>query len=199
MPGKPVPKGGWRVRVIAGELRGRRLVAPAGDRTRPTAARVREALFDVLAPWVGGGGVLDLYAGSGALGIEALSRGHAYAWFVERAPAALAALRDNVRALGLTDRATVVADDVARFLQTRLGSAGVQFELVLADPPYALGAAPLIRWFGGGVPGRPPGLLALEHAAREELPAACGNLERAWSRTYGDTGLSIYRFRIPEA
>ena len=183
------------MRVLAGDLRGRRLVAPGDDRTRPTAARVREALFDVLAPlYPGGGAVLDLYAGSGALGIEALSRGFARACFVERGPVALRALRHNLRTLGVEDRATVVSGDVGRFLDSPRATSE-HFDLVLADPPYALGAAALVGRLGRSAAGPASGLLAVEHLAREELPPDSGNLERIWSRTYGGTGLSIYRWR----
>jgi 16S rRNA (guanine966-N2)-methyltransferase len=117
------------VRVVAGEFKGRRLRAPRGSRTRPTADRVREALFSMLGD-VSGARVLDLYAGSGALGIEALSRGAESAVFVERDHAALAALARNLEAVGA--KAEVRRQDVARFLARPEGS----FDLVFCDPPY---------------------------------------------------------------
>jgi len=117
------------VRVVAGEFKGRRLHAPRGARTRPTADRVREALFSMLGD-VSGARVLDLYAGSGALGIEALSRGAESAVFVERDRRALAALRRNLDAVGA--EAEVRQQDVARFLGHPEGT----FDLVLCDPPY---------------------------------------------------------------
>ena len=120
------------VRVIAGELRGRRLQAPKGDTTRPTSDRVREATFNALGSLeaIDGAAVLDGFAGSGALGIEALSRGAAHCLFVERDRAALDALRTNLDALGLgADRATVRAGDVE-------GVEGT-WDLALLDPPYA--------------------------------------------------------------
>lgn len=117
------------VRVVAGEFKGRRLHAPRGARTRPTADRVREALFSMLGD-VSGARVLDLYAGSGALGIEALSRGAESAVFVERDRRALAALRRNLDAVGA--EAEVRHQDVARFLGHPEGT----FDLVLCDPPY---------------------------------------------------------------
>jgi len=124
--------GGMRgVRVIAGELGGRRLRAPRGAATRPTAERVREAVFSMLGD-VRDLDVLDLFAGSGALGIEALSRGAAHATFVERAPAALDALRANLDALGLGARARVVAGDA----RSALRGPG-KYDLVFIDPPYA--------------------------------------------------------------
>jgi 16S rRNA (guanine966-N2)-methyltransferase len=117
------------VRVVAGTFKGRRLAAPRGTRTRPTADRVREALFSMLGD-VGEARVLDLYAGSGALGIEALSRGADSAVFVERDAQALAAIERNLAAVGV--EATVVRQDVLRFLARADGA----FDLVFCDPPY---------------------------------------------------------------
>jgi 16S rRNA (guanine966-N2)-methyltransferase len=117
------------VRVVAGEFKGRRLHAPRGARTRPTADRVREAIFSMLGD-VSGARVLDLYAGSGALGIEALSRGAESAVFVERDPGALAALRRNLDAVGAG--AEVRRQDALRFLARGEGT----FDLVFCDPPY---------------------------------------------------------------
>jgi 16S rRNA (guanine966-N2)-methyltransferase len=117
------------VRVVAGEFRGRRLAAPRGTRTRPTADRVREALFSMLGD-VSGARVLDLYAGSGALGIEALSRGADSAVFVERDPRAVAAIERNLESLGVEQE--VLREDVVRFLRRGAGT----FDLVFCDPPY---------------------------------------------------------------
>src|SRR5947208_2259988 len=123
------------MRVIAGRLGGRRLKAPAGARTRPTAERVREALFAMLED-VADARVLDLFAGSGALGIEALSRGAASAVFVERDPAALRALRENLAALGLgRDVAEVRRSDAMRALHSAQRR-GENYDLVFIDPPY---------------------------------------------------------------
>ena len=119
--------------MIAGRYGGRRLQAPPGDATRPTADRVREALFSILGERVAGARVLDLFAGSGALGLEALSRGAREVTFVERAPAALKALRANLAALGAD--ADVVRADALRWLRAASGGAR-QYDLVLLDPPY---------------------------------------------------------------
>src|SRR3954453_13668244 len=121
------------MRVIAGSYGGRTLKAPAGDGTRPTSDRVREALFSILGDRVAGARVLDLFAGSGALGIEALSRGAASATFVDDAPAALRVLRANLEALG--EDAEVVRADAVRWLRAASGRAH-QYDLVLLDPPY---------------------------------------------------------------
>jgi 16S rRNA (guanine966-N2)-methyltransferase len=130
------------VRVVAGTARGIGLTAPAGRATRPTSDRVREATFNALHSLgaVERARVLDLYAGSGALGIEALSRGATLCTFVESAPAALAALRANVAATGLAARATVVAAPVERYLDGPRASC----DLVLIDPPYAFDGWPAL-------------------------------------------------------
>ncbi len=123
------------MRVVAGTARGRRLLTPPGRDTRPTADRVREAVFNALHSrgLVADATVLDLYAGSGALGIEALSRGAASATFVERSPEALRCVRANLVATGLAERATVVGAEATAFLQ----NATERFDLALLDPPYA--------------------------------------------------------------
>jgi 16S rRNA (guanine966-N2)-methyltransferase len=118
------------VRVVAGELRGRRLEAPRGDEVRPTADRVREALFSILGE-LDGVRVLDLYCGTGALGIEAVSRGAAEATLVDAKPAAA---RRNVEALGLSERCKVVRADAVRYLRRTRD----RFDLVFCDPPYRL-------------------------------------------------------------
>jgi 16S rRNA (guanine966-N2)-methyltransferase len=124
------------VRVVAGELRGRRILAPEGTTTRPTTDKVREAVFNALGSLdlVVGADVADLYAGSGAMGIEALSRGAASCTFVERDRDALRALRANIEALGLADRARVTGGDVLAV------AAAVDADVVFADPPYGFAA-----------------------------------------------------------
>lgn len=180
------------MRITGGTLRSRVLKAPRGLATRPTTDRVREALFSILASRGGlvalGGRVLDLYAGTGALGLEALSRGARHATFVERDKAALAALRANVRELGLEARATVLPVAVDRALARAAGP----FDLVFADPPWddvtstvpaALGA--LAASVAEGA------LVVLEHRAGDVAPEIPG-LALASSRRYGDTELAFY-------
>jgi 16S rRNA (guanine966-N2)-methyltransferase len=172
------------LRIVAGEWGGRRLVAPRGRATRPTSDRVREALFSILGP-LDGARVLDLFAGSGALGLEALSRGAAHATFVERERAALRALRDNVADLAAD--AEVVAGDARAFLRAAQ-ERGAQYDLVFLDPPYRAAAglaqeldlAPVLA-DGGRVVG--------ESDRREplELP-----LPLTDERRYGDTLIRIY-------
>jgi 16S rRNA (guanine966-N2)-methyltransferase len=126
------------VRIVGGAFGGRRLAAPRGRLVRPTAERVREALFSRLGP-LAGGAVLDLFAGSGALGFEALSRGAATCLFADDAAASIACLRANVRALCLEGRATVRRGDFKRVLRDE-ARGGVRYDLVLLDPPYSAAA-----------------------------------------------------------
>lgn len=184
------------MRVIAGRLGGRRLVAPRGAETRPTTDRVREALFSALGD-VSGAAVCDLYAGTGALGIEALSRGAARAVFVESGRAALAALRENLASLDLGQIARVIPLPVERALDRLTQVEGdAPFDLVLMDPPWAAlpaaaaAAGRLVRLGLLAPPGR-PARLVLEHARRDAAPAIPG-LSLESTRTYGDTAVSLY-------
>ena len=166
-------------RIIAGEFGGRRLSVPADVRVRPTADRVREAWMSILAGRLPGARVLDLFAGSGALGLEALSRGAAHATFVDLLPAAIATIHANAAALGVADRVTVRRGDALRFIQKLEPDA---FDLALADPPYTLPFAErLIAAFRARPFAR---FLAVEHPASLE-PAADE------TRRYGDIALSF--------
>jgi 16S rRNA (guanine966-N2)-methyltransferase len=123
------------MRVIAGDAKGRALVAPKGNTTRPATDRIRESLFAILEPSLRGARVLDLFAGAGTLGIEALSRGAAHATFVERSAEALAALRKNVAATGFREHADIVSASVLGFLER--GGPAASYDLVFVDPPFA--------------------------------------------------------------
>jgi 16S rRNA (guanine(966)-N(2))-methyltransferase RsmD len=179
------------VRVIAGTLGGRRLHAPRGRDTRPTSDRVREALFMALEP-LDGVRVVDLFAGSGALGIEALSRGAAHVDFVERERAARAVLERNLQELGLTDRATLWTLELPRGL-TRLGDALAHADLVLADPPYggALARATLVTL--SHAPLGEGARIVVEHHAKDALPEREGALVRVRERRYGETVVGTWR------
>ena len=175
------------MRIVAGEHRGRRLRAPSGAGTRPTADRVREALFSILGP-VEGMRVLDLYAGSGALAIEALSRGAASATFVESARPALDAIRANLEAIG-ADGQEVVAADALAWLRRRAPEGA--FDLVFCDPPYD--AAPRVAQPLSELLPRvtaPEGRIVTESAKRTPLAL---DLPLADERTYGATRIAIHR------
>jgi 16S rRNA (guanine966-N2)-methyltransferase len=172
------------VRVTGGQLRGRRLRAPR-DGVRPSSDRVRESLFARLDD-LEGAAVLDLYAGTGVLGVEAVSRGAARLVCVERAPKVLATLQRNLTDLGLGDRARVIADDAPRAVR-RLGEAGERFDLVFLDPPYAgeeLERA-LEAVSGSGVLSA-HGRVVAEHSRRHPVPTVDG-LVAVDARRYGDT------------
>jgi 16S rRNA (guanine966-N2)-methyltransferase len=170
------------MRIVAGEWGGRRLVAPPGRGTRPTTDRVREAWMSAVDPYIDGARVLDLFAGSGALGLEALSRGAAHATFVEQAPSALQSLRANLSALGAAARADVVRADAVRYVA---GLEAGAFEVAFADPPYAQGFAAALAAAFAAVPFA--GLLCIEHGRNDEIPELPG----ARTRRYGDTALTF--------
>ncbi len=183
------------MRVIAGNLRGRPLKAPRGDATRPTTDRVREALFAMLGD-LAGDRVLDPYAGSGAIGIEALSRGARHVVFVESARPAVACIRHNLEQLGLKRAATVLSSRVEKS-RARVQGVG-PFDLVYCDPPWShlersvVGLRDLLE--GGLAAGG--GTIVIEHPARATIPELGPELGRLSDRRlYGDTALSV--FRIP--
>jgi 16S rRNA (guanine966-N2)-methyltransferase len=176
------------MRVIAGAYKGRRLTTPPGSATRPTSDRVREALFSILGD-VGGFRVLDLFAGSGALGIEALSRGAAEAVFVESGRRAAAAIAANLRAVG-DPPATVRAEDVLAYLGRARGQA---YELVFADPPYS-SATRLGERLSELLPGvlHEASLTVTESDKRTPLDLSLPLIDE---RVYGDTRIAIHRGR----
>jgi 16S rRNA (guanine966-N2)-methyltransferase len=187
------------MRITGGTLRSRQLQAPRGQSTRPTSDRVREALFGILgsAGALAGAKVLDLYAGTGALGLEALSRGAARATFVESSRDALVALRANVAALGLQARTRIVAGDVRAHVAS-LARQGA-FDLVLADPPWELVDAGVPQAVlaslaqSGGLADH--ATVVLEHAARSASPRIDA-LVPTDERRYGDTALAFFKIGI---
>jgi 16S rRNA (guanine(966)-N(2))-methyltransferase RsmD len=181
------------MRITAGEHRGRRLRSPKGARTRPTSDLLRQAIFNVLGARIQGARVLDLFAGTGALGLEALSRGAAEVTFVERDRAALASLRTNLAGLGLSSRARVVAQETLAALDG-LARAGERFDCVLLDPPYSGGLA--LRCVETLAPGgilSQNALLLVQAFHKTEVPARAGVLSQVWRRRYGETRLTLYR------
>jgi len=178
-------------RIIAGTAGGRRLAVPPGSATRPTADRVREALFSSVIAAVGplaGLRVLDLYAGSGALGLEALSRGAAHALLVDSDARAVRTMRSNAAALGLAG-AEIRADRVERAL---LAAPPAAYDVVLADPPYAVEAAAVdavLRLLAVNLWLAPGGLVVLERSSRGQPPTWPDELSVQFSRRYGEATL----------
>ena len=175
------------MRIVGGNLGGRVLRAPAGADTRPTSEKVREAIFNILGS-VDGARVLDLFAGSGGLGIEALSRGAAHATFVDVAKTALTVVRTNLRELGLDARATVLAGDAIAAARQ-----GGPWQLVFIDPPddsdlamRAVLAIPPANLAPGAA-------IVIEHDRRHVPPETIGSLLRTDQRRYGDTMVSFFR------
>jgi 16S rRNA (guanine966-N2)-methyltransferase len=182
------------MRIIGGHGRGRPLRGPRGLRTRPTADRVRVSLFDMLGPAVAGARVLDLFAGTGAVGIEALSRGAARVVFVEREQAALRALRANLAAIAAARAAArVMAGDVLRVLPD-LGAQEGPFDFIFVDPPYAttLAARTLEALVATRVC-RDGTEVVVQHSTRTRLPSLAGLAAHRRPRVFGDTALTFLR------
>ena len=181
------------MRIIAGTLKGRRLIAPAGQSVRPTSDRLRETLFNVLGDSIVGTRVLDAFAGTGAIGIEALSRGAVYVTFIESEARVVRVLSENIRACGVTDACAIIRHD---FLRARPSGAPVDF--VIADPPYDIATLEDVvargaGWLAGG------GRLVLEHSRRRISPEAADGLRRTRILTSGDSALSFYdRLTVPD-
>jgi 16S rRNA (guanine966-N2)-methyltransferase len=177
------------VRVIAGAFKGRRLATPGWTGLRPTSDKLRETLFNVLGGRIEGARVLDGFAGTGAVGIEALSRGAAAVTFVERDARAVALVRENLARCGVADRCAIIRADLRQAARGRLSDA--RFDVIVLDPPYD----------GRDVPGAldaaaalvaPGGVLVLEHARRRPAPDTAGALARARDLAAGDSALAFY-------
>ncbi len=179
-------------RIIAGQNKGRRLKLPAGALTRPTGARVRQTLFDILAPRLPGCRFLDAFAGGGGIGLEALSRGAARVVFVDSSPAAIAALRANLALLRGVGHTQVLRQD-SRLALAALADAGVRFDIVYLDPPYdsELYEALLEQLSDTGLVER-DGLVVAEHFHKRALPETIGRLRRTREVRVGDHRLSFY-------
>jgi len=181
------------MRIIAGALKGRELVTPRGHRTRPTADQVRIALMDTLMPSLGGACFLDLFAGAGSVGLEALSRGAERAVFVERDHDAAGALRRNVAALHVAGQTLVLPMDAARALN-RLAALGERFDLVFLDPPYGAGLVEdtLLR-LGAGELLTLDSIVVAQHFTKHVPPGRIGALAAYRSRRFGETTLTFFR------
>lgn len=176
------------MRITGGELRGRSIQTLKGQQTRPTSSKVREAVFNILRDHLPGSRWLDLFGGSGIMGIEALSRGAAHATFVESSPAAFLVLKSNLQRLGLMDRVTLMRGDALMFLRRT----HLVFDLAYVDPPWGKN---LYGFILGGLGGHlaPQALVLCEHSAKLILPAEAPGLEVVEQRLYGDIGLTLYQ------
>ena len=173
------------MRVIAGLAKGRRLVVPKGGATRAATDRIRETLFGILTPYLAGAEVLDLFAGAGSLGIEALSRGAAHATFVEKSPPAIAAIKTNLETTRLAGHATVVRADALAYL-----AGPVRADIAFCDPPFAdvaLHGAVLAAVAG-------PGRLVVARALRKHLPAIPPTLTVARMKEIGEETLLLLQY-----
>ncbi len=182
------------MRVVAGVYGGRPLSAPKGNHARPTSDRVKESLFAILRDDVLDAAVLDMYAGSGALGIEALSRGARRVTFVDQHPRSIAAIRANLRALGTPEGSTRVVKATATAFFGRSSTGDDAYDVVFLDPPYDAELtevfAPLVVRSSGLLT---DATLVLEHASRTSVAEAYGAITRQRAQRYGDTTLSFFR------
>jgi 16S rRNA (guanine966-N2)-methyltransferase len=184
------------MRVIAGEAKGRGLVAPTGTGTRPATDRIRETLFQILEPDLGDARVLDLFAGAGTLGIEALSRGAVHVTFVERSAPALAALRKNVATTGFAGRSEVVATNVIGFLDR--GASSVRYDFAFLDPPFA-DVAVLEQTLAHPnlASSLAPGARVIVRILRKHPPRLPANAEAVRTKQIGEENLVFLRYSEP--
>jgi len=189
-------KNGWsELRVISGTARGRSLKPVPGMGTRPTTDKVKEALFSMIGPYFDGGCVLDLFAGTGGLGIEALSRGAEQAIFVDKDPKAVEVVKHNVQAAGVAEQSEVYRNDAKRAIKA-LTKRDISFELIFLDPPYRLKDADELlegMWNDGLI--SEDATIVVEHDSKHEYPEEIGPLY-VWKKTeYGEIGITVYRVK----
>ncbi|MCP8970265.1 16S rRNA (guanine(966)-N(2))-methyltransferase RsmD [Ectobacillus ponti] len=180
------------MRVVSGKCKGHPLRAVPGTGTRPTTDKVKESIFNIIGPYYEGGTVLDLFGGSGGLGIEALSRGMEKAIFVDKDMKAVQTIRQNLESCRLTEFAEVYRNEAERALKA-LVKRGIRFDLVLLDPPYkGQKIAALIGIMDQHDLLQPQAVIMAEHAVEETLPDRIGALARTRYENYGITAISIY-------
>jgi 16S rRNA (guanine(966)-N(2))-methyltransferase RsmD len=179
------------MRVIAGSLKGRQLRTPAWEGLRPTSDKLRETLFNILAPRVVGARVIDAFAGTGALGLEALSRGAAWVTFIERDPRAQRLIAENLERCGTGNLCAIMRASAARgFERLRADAAFVPFDIILLDPPYDQPSEKILKDAARMV--APRGVVVLEHARRRPAPQSVGGLVSVRHVETGDSALSFY-------
>jgi 16S rRNA (guanine966-N2)-methyltransferase len=190
------------VRIIAGEFRGRRLQTPKGRNIRPTSDRVREAIFSAIRTRIAGANVLDLFAGTGALGLEALSRGAARATFIDNHIEAIRLIEENIGLCGVQERTVVMR----RAILPSLGVLAAQpanapgFHLVFLDPPYGQNKVPAVLERLTALSLVPAKAVAVaEHHHNDAIPSRCGSWHKTKERRYGDTLISYFSCESPDA
>ena len=184
------------MRVIAGKYRGRKLKSPPSLQTRPTSDRLRVTLFNILAPRINGARFLDLCAGSGAVGIEALSRGAAHVTFVDRSRKMYALIETNLKTLKVDeDEIEIVSKEVLEFLRKRATQEAVPFDMIFFDPPYAMDYETVLDYVGEHATRvlAEDGVVIVEHHRKKHLKEEFGALRRHRMLKQGDSCLSFYR------
>ena len=182
------------MRVIAGSYKGRRLQSPAGLGVRPTPDRVREALFSILSPYIRQARLVDLYAGTGAVGLEALSRGAGCVVFVEQKRSSLNLLSENLKRCHNPSGAIVISSDVRQVFSRSEFLKWAPYDIVYADPPYhSRETAAILSLLGSRVPLAQEGMVILEHRSQANLPEKVGSLQQVRQARFGDTTLSFFK------
>jgi len=182
------------MRITGGTGRGRTLRVPAGEQVRPTSDKVKQALFNILGDRVPGSVFLDLFAGAGGIGIEALSRGAARAVFVDGFRESLDVVKQNIDLAGFADNAEAVLSKVEPFLKKRTGP----YDIVFLDPPYKMELLPLLQLIAASTLLKPDAVVIAEHFKKQPSPERAGELERYREAVYGDTVLAFYSIRSQE-
>lgn len=181
------------MRVIAGELKGRSLQSVPGKGTRPTTDKVKESIFNIIGPFFEGGICLDLFAGSGALGIEALSRGMDYAIFIDKNFQAIKTINKNIEALGLEEKSEIYRTDALRALRV-LQKRDMRMDYIFIDPPYnQQNIEVLLIQIVEKQLLNPQGIIVCEHSSDLQLPNSIGNIQVVKNGVYGITGITIYQ------
>ncbi len=177
------------MRITGGTGKGRRLRVPAGSRVRPTSDKVKQALFNILGGKVSGSLFLDLFAGTGGIGIEALSRGAQQVFFVDDSRSSLEATRHNIDQAGFGDKVKVIPSRAESYLK----KAQEQFDVIFLDPPYSLDQDPLLHLVSSSGVLKPDSTVVFEHFKKQKSPETAGRLVLDREAVYGDTVLAFYR------
>ena len=186
MPARPGKK---NMRITGGTAKGRVLKVPAGSKVRPTSDKVKQALFNILGEKVSKSAFLDLFAGAGGIGIEALSRGAERVVFVDDARDSLHVIKKNIELVGFSKRAEIVAMKVEKFLR----KTSEQFDIIFLDPPYTLEQGPVLDALAESGILRPDSIVVAEHFKKQPSPVKAGSLVLVREALYGDTVLAFYQ------